>query len=122
MDLDACHGHTHAILWDGASKEMYHYHATWDFPYTIGCLRGTYSQENVRTISGPRPGGRRGPTRPARGPGPGGPPDLAQAAAKLGISEERLRAALGPPPPDLSSAAQELGIDEATLRSALGVR
>ncbi|HEX8208040.1 MAG TPA: YHYH protein [Solirubrobacteraceae bacterium] len=32
-DLDACHGHRH-----GGS---YHYHATLDYPYTLGCLRGT---------------------------------------------------------------------------------
>jgi hypothetical protein len=54
-DLDACHGHTHAIMWNGRRVVMYHYHATWDFPYTIGCLRGTYSRENVRAISGPPP-------------------------------------------------------------------
>jgi hypothetical protein len=54
-DLDACHGHTHAITWNGKRVVMYHYHATWDFPYTIGCLRGTYSRENVRAISGRPP-------------------------------------------------------------------
>jgi YHYH protein len=31
-DLDACHGHTHAIPWNGKMVVMYHYHATWDFP------------------------------------------------------------------------------------------
>jgi hypothetical protein len=40
-DLDACHGHTHALDWDGASRELYHYHATLEFPYTLGCFRGT---------------------------------------------------------------------------------
>jgi len=59
-DLDACHGHTHAITWNGKRVVMYHYHATWDFPYTIGCLRGTYARENVRAISG-RPPMMRGP-------------------------------------------------------------
>jgi hypothetical protein len=61
-DLDACHGHTHAIPWDGKMVVMYHYHATWDFPYTIGCLRGRYDTANVRAISGPPPqrGGPRG--------------------------------------------------------------
>jgi len=54
-DLDACHGHTHAITWNGKRVVMYHYHATWDFPYTIGCLRGTYARENVRAISGRPP-------------------------------------------------------------------
>jgi hypothetical protein len=40
-DLDECHGHTHRITWDGASVSMYHYHATREFPYTVGCFRGT---------------------------------------------------------------------------------
>ena len=39
-DLDQCHGHTHTITWDGEQVEMYHYHATAEFPYVIGCLRG----------------------------------------------------------------------------------
>lgn len=40
-DLDECHGHTHEIEWDGEVVEMYHYHATYEFPYTLGCYRGT---------------------------------------------------------------------------------
>ena len=40
-DLDVCHGHTHAILWDGVVLTMYHYHATKEYPYTLGCYRGT---------------------------------------------------------------------------------
>lgn len=40
-DLDECHGHTHAVEWDGQLVEMYHYHATAEFPYTAGCFRGT---------------------------------------------------------------------------------
>lgn len=43
-DLDECHGHTHMIEWDGAEVEMYHYHATAEFPYTVGCFRGTSAQ------------------------------------------------------------------------------
>src|SRR5690606_39007755 len=39
-DLDECHGHTHEIEWDGEMRSMYHYHATWEFPYAIGCYRG----------------------------------------------------------------------------------
>lgn len=67
-DLDACHGHVHAIPWDGRTVVMYHYHATRDFPYTVGCMRGAYSREAVRAVSGPPPSGRRG------GPGFGPPP------------------------------------------------
>lgn len=39
--LDACHGHTNEIDWDGQRRTMYHYHATLDYPYTVGCYRGT---------------------------------------------------------------------------------
>ncbi len=40
-DLDECHGHTHSITWDGQTVSMYHYHATTEYPYTVGCFRGT---------------------------------------------------------------------------------
>lgn len=40
-DLDECHGHTHTVTWDGEEVEMYHYHATYEYPYTVGCFRGT---------------------------------------------------------------------------------
>jgi hypothetical protein len=40
-DLDECHGHTHTIKWNGKKVKMYHYHATAEYPYTIGCYRGT---------------------------------------------------------------------------------
>lgn len=136
-DLDECHGHTHVIEWDGKQVAMYHYHATWDFPYTAGCLRGSYRMADVMKLSGPMPqpgagrpgmaGEERGgpPPRGAgprpSGPPPGGHPDLNVAADKLGISVEKLRAALGPPPPDLRAAAARLGISEQALREALGV-
>ncbi|MDR7305509.1 YHYH protein [Rhodoferax saidenbachensis] len=133
-DLDECHGHTHTIPWEGKQVAMYHYHATPDFPYTAGCLRGSYKQSDVTTISGPRPqrnmqgpGGRppegaagappNGPSGPA-GPG-GAPPDLNKAASALGISAQKLREALGPPPPDLRAAATKLGISVDALQSAL---
>jgi hypothetical protein len=35
-DLDACHGHTHEV----SGKRRYHYHATREFPYTLGCFSG----------------------------------------------------------------------------------
>jgi YHYH protein len=40
-DLDQCHGHTHEITWNGKPIKLYHYHATWEYPYTVGCYRGT---------------------------------------------------------------------------------
>lgn len=40
-DLDECHGTTSEIPWEGKQVTMYHYVLTRDFPYTIGCFRGT---------------------------------------------------------------------------------
>ena len=39
--LDECHGHTHAVTWNGKKTRSYHYHATAEYPYTLGCFRGT---------------------------------------------------------------------------------
>jgi len=41
LDLDAYHGHTHTVTWRGKQTRMFHYHATPDYPYTVGCYRGT---------------------------------------------------------------------------------
>ena len=40
-DLDACHGTTSVVRFNGKKRRMYHYVATWEFPYTVGCFRGT---------------------------------------------------------------------------------
>ena len=40
-DLDECHGRTSPILLDGEMVETYHYSATLEFPYVIGCFRAT---------------------------------------------------------------------------------
>jgi hypothetical protein len=40
-DLDECHGHSHSVLWDGDMIDLYHYHWTYDFPYNLGCFKGT---------------------------------------------------------------------------------
>ena len=39
--LDACHGHTHKVKWNGERVRRFHYHATLDFPYSVSCYRGT---------------------------------------------------------------------------------
>ena len=118
-DLDECHGHVHAIPWDGKMVVMYHYHATWDFPYTISCMRGAYSMASMAKISGMG----RGPRGGGQGRQSANPPmpDLGAAAATLGISEDTLMQALGPPPPDFAAAAQKLGVTEQALKTALGV-
>ena len=54
-DLDACHGTTSEIAWEGRTVSMYHYVMTRDFPYTVACFKGT-------------------PTRNAFPPLPGAPP------------------------------------------------
>ena len=46
-DLDACHGRTSTVLWNGRPTRIYHYDATAEYPYTLGCFRGT-----MGTISG----------------------------------------------------------------------
>jgi len=40
-DLDACHGTTSTVMWNGAPVSIYHYVSTYDFPYTLGCFKGT---------------------------------------------------------------------------------
>lgn len=40
-DLDECHGITSKITWDGKQVTMYHYVLTNDYPYSIGCFKGT---------------------------------------------------------------------------------
>jgi len=39
-DLDACHGQTSKVKLDGRKQRIYHYEATREFPYTVGCFRG----------------------------------------------------------------------------------
>lgn len=121
-DLDACHGHTHPIEWNGRIVDLYHYHSTWDFPYTIGCMRGTYRMRDVMILAGQFTA-ESGQSQRAPGPGPGRIiPDFEGAAAKLGVSRQQLLQALGPPPPDLAAAADRLGTTESALREALGLR
>lgn len=40
-DLDACHGATSTVRWNGKPTRIYHYVATLEYPYTVGCYRGT---------------------------------------------------------------------------------
>jgi hypothetical protein len=40
-DLDACHGRTSQVLWNGKEQSVYHYDATLEYPYTVGCYHGT---------------------------------------------------------------------------------
>jgi YHYH protein len=53
-DLDACHGRVSEVDWNGKRVAIYHYVLTREYPYTIGCFKGT-------PVERPRPF--------ARGPG-----------------------------------------------------
>ena len=65
--LDECHGHTHPVEWNGSVQNIYHYHLNNEYPYSVGCFRGTpdYNkalgsaamQEGVPYASLPVPGG-----------------------------------------------------------------
>ncbi|MCP4318564.1 MAG: YHYH protein [Hyphomicrobiales bacterium] len=127
-DLDACHGHAHTIRWDGERRDLYHYHMTDEYPYSIGCYMGT-PVKLPASLSG-RPqgqgeGGDRPPRRRQGGQGgqggPGGGPQqvISTAAAELGVSPQQLRQAVGAPPPDFQRASQMLGIPAATIRQAM---
>jgi len=39
--LDECHGHTHIITINSLQTSQYHYHKTLEFPYAVGCFKGT---------------------------------------------------------------------------------
>ncbi len=40
-DLDACHGQVSRVWLDGRWRRTYHYNATLEYPYTLGCFHGT---------------------------------------------------------------------------------
>jgi hypothetical protein len=61
--LDACHGTTSVVPWNGGRRRIYHYVATLEYPYTVGCYHGS-------PISTGPPGGG-GPGGPPGGPPPG---------------------------------------------------
>jgi hypothetical protein len=66
--LDACHGRTSVVTWDGKRVSIYHYDATLDFPYLVGCYRGT----PITSATGLGIGGGQG-QGPGQGPPPGAP-------------------------------------------------
>lgn len=67
-DLDACHGITSPVMWNGHKVNIYHYVLTDDYPYTIGCFAGTpvksdFKPRQLRQLSGEAVHGRRGQFR-----------------------------------------------------------
>ena len=103
-DLDECNG--------TFIEDRYLYLVTNEFPYISRCLKGEFNESRP---SDPNPG--RTP-RDQTGSALSGP-NLAAAAAQLGVNEEQLRLALGPPPPDIEAAASSLGVTTGALRAAL---
>lgn len=49
-----CHGRVSRVRWHGKKRRIYHYVATWEFPYTVGCFRGIETSSS--TISPPMGG------------------------------------------------------------------
>lgn len=98
-NLDQCNG--------GMINGKYVYFATDQFPFYPRCHWGNVSADFRQR--GPRGGNRRASR-------PGG---LSKAAAELGVSEEKLRKAVGPPPPNIWQASKILGIPEEKIRKAL---
>lgn len=117
-DLDECHGHVGEVMWDGKLTEIYHYHYSEDYPYTIGCFVGDVATVNASTNLSPggRDGGPGNGPNNERGTRGGGP--LQAVAQELGVSFERLRQIAGSPPPDFRKIAQELNVSEQSVRNA----
>jgi len=134
-DLDTCGGHVSPTRQDPTAS--YHYHAPQEFPNLPPCLSGVQARGNFTTTAktgigsagggGPRgPGGRGGPGGgPGRagGPGRGGPPPgFADAAKKLGVTEEALMNAVrehGGPRLNFADAAKALGVTADRVTSAV---
>lgn len=106
-ELDRCNG----VEVNGE----YVYIITNEYPYVGRCLNGEVSGEGV---GGAGPEGAAPDAAPS-GAAPGEAPDLSEAAALLGISENELSEALGGPPPDFEAAAETLGISVEELTAAM---
>jgi hypothetical protein len=39
-NLDVCHGRTSEVVWNGKETDIYHYDATLEYPYAVGCFHG----------------------------------------------------------------------------------
>lgn len=133
--LDDCGGHA-GLSADGTS--VYHYHTSSDFPNLPNCLVGEVAVNNFSTTAqvgvGANPPEGTVITRgsPPRSERPGGdgaangaPPGFAEAADKLGVTEDALFQAIrnaggGPQQrPDIAQAAAELGVSSVDLEAAL---
>jgi hypothetical protein len=83
------------IEWDGQMVEMYHYHATHEFPYVVGCFHG---EPAVRALSaGEGMGGQQGQgqNQPAGQTQPTGPVGGGQAGQGQQPPQEAITACMG---------------------------
>jgi hypothetical protein len=66
--LDACHGTSSRVRWNGKLRRIYHYVATLEYPYSVGCYRGSPIAAARGPAGGPPgaggPGGRQGLVAP----------------------------------------------------------
>jgi hypothetical protein len=70
--LDACHGETSSVPWNGRTVRVYHYVATLEYPYTVGCFRG--APISSAHAAGEPQGGASGLPGGPSGPPGGAPP------------------------------------------------
>ncbi len=110
-ELDQCNGHQH--------DNEYHYHATVDYPFFMGC----YKAKPVWSNQGQKV--RRSATCPSnltRGKkGKGRRPAFEDASKATGKSVRAIKKAIGPPPPpeDLTQAGKILGVNASKLERLL---
>jgi hypothetical protein len=91
----------------------YAYVITDEYPFISRCLNGEF------TATGPGAGGGAPTDGEDVAGAQGAAPDLSEAAAALGVSQDELQAALGGPPPDFDAAAEILGVTVEELQAAL---
>ena len=54
--LDECHGMVSKVMFNGKSQSIYHYVLNNEYPYSIGCFRGTPTQlSSAMQMTGPAP-------------------------------------------------------------------
>ena len=65
-ELDECHGTTSEITLDGVKTTTYHYVANDQYPYVVGCFRGTATARSVVGVGGGGGGGAAQPAQPSQ--------------------------------------------------------
>ena len=55
VGLDACHRKTSTVPWNGRLTRIYHYVASLEYPYTVGCFHGTPISSGRRAPGPPAP-------------------------------------------------------------------